>query len=128
MSFDNFREDKMNKQSLINFKYLYLGWYLYPLFSLVLSFIIVIHYGMMVDNSTFENNTIPYLLWLTPFFIFMLGFCFQFHLIHLLYNKKKQQTSICSNCNHPAKYFDINKFSCTNPNCKIDGIIKENEN
>ena len=101
---------------------------MYPLFSLVLSFILVIHYGMMVDNSAFENNTIPYILVLTSFFIFLLGICFQFHLIHLLYNKKKEQTSICSSCNHPAKYFRDNKFSCTNPNCKIDDIIKENKN
>lgn len=118
----------MNKQSLINLKYLYLGWYLYPVFSLVLSFVLVINYTLMINIPMFEKiNIYTEFTTLTPFFILLLGFSFQFHFIHLLWNKKKEQSKICSTCNRPAKYFRKNEFHCTNPTCTVDLILKEDK-
>lgn len=108
------------KQKLINFKYLYISWWLYPAIQLVLSMIIGIGYIIFFNPDFLATLVISGIL--------MMAFCSHYHMTIIIWNKISKTKNICSICNKPAKFLRKNEFQCLNPDCGIDLILEEEEN
>ena len=105
------------KQKLVNFKYLYISWWLVPAIQLTLSFVIGFGYIYYFKPDLGSHGVILFLI--------MLGLCSHLHMGHIIWNTVSKTKNICSLCNKPTKFLRKNEFQCLNPDCSTDLILKE---
>ena len=112
------------KQKLINFKYQYIGAYLFPAFILFFAFGFVINFVLNTDTffTSEDISASQFIMEMTPMYIFVILGPMIFILFCALWERQKERTLFCLKCSNPAKYIADYEFLCTNPTCDEDVI------